>query len=323
VHQALTGAGAPEGTIGLAYGFDAGIALVEHERVSAVAFTGSEQAGMALWRAASARTVAIPVFAEMGTVNSVTVTPRAGQSIASIADGFVGSFTMGSGQFCTKPGMMLAPRDAGAPAAVAAALTAASPRPVMLTERIARSVEEGVGELVAAGATILAMTPPDGAGWAAPATVLSAPLEALVAGSRLLDECFGAVALVVEYARVDDALASLATLQGALAASVWIEGDDDPDAARVIEALRPKVGRVVVNGWPTGVSFTWAQQHGGPWPATTDPRSTSVGAGALDRFVRPVAYQGVPEALLPAPVRVNNPWGLPQRINGRMVTSDA
>lgn len=312
--RALRGAGAPEGTFSLVRGFAAGVDLVAHAGVAAVGFTGSQAGGLALWRAAQQRPVAIPVYAEMGTVNPVVVTRSAAADIDAIAAGFVASFTLGSGQFCTKPGLLLVPAGSGGAAAVGRALTAAAPEPVMLTEQIAAQVHAGIEELRAAGAEVV-VDVPSAAAWGAPAAVLSAPAAALRPGSRLLEECFGAVALVVEYA--DDAgLAQvLGRLQGCLAAGVFAT-DDDPDGAAYLRLLEPLAGRLLVNGWPTGVAVGWAQQHGGPWPATSDPTATSVGAAALDRFVRPVAYQSVPDAWLPPEAQRAGGWPVPRRVDG-------
>lgn len=316
--EALRAAGAPDGTLGAVAGMRAGADLVRADAVAAVAFTGSQAGGLALWRLANERERVVPVYAEMGTVNPVVVTPAAARSrMDDIASGFVASFTLGAGQFCTKPGLLLAPAGAGAAAAVARALREAAPSPVMLTEGIARAARRGIEELAAAGATVVAETDGHGPGWSAPAAVLETRVSALVPGSRLLEECFGAVVVVAEY---DDRAAladTVAGLQGALAAAVMTDGTDaDPDAADLLGLLAPKVGRVMVDDWPTGVAFTWAQQHGGPWPATSDPRSTSVGAAALDRFVRPVSYQSVPDGWLPPALRADDPWRLPRRVDG-------
>ncbi|HVU90953.1 MAG TPA: aldehyde dehydrogenase family protein [Jatrophihabitans sp.] len=316
--DALQSAGAPAGTFGLVTGFDAGTELVRHPGIKAVAFTGSERGGTALWRLANERAergaAVIPVYAEMGTVNAVVVTPGAASSRAdSVAGGFVESFTLGMGQFCTKPGLLLAPAGAGLPAAVAAAV-AARPGGVLLTEAIADACRDGVDRLVAAGATVRARGADGNRGWAATATVLEVPASALTAGSPLLAEVFGPVALVVEYRDAAELDAVIAQLPGALAAGV--QAADDEDVAVLVAALGAKVGRVVFNGWPTGVATTWAQQHGGPWPATTVPSATSVGAAALGRFLRPVAYQGLPDAALPPALRAANPWGIPRRVDG-------
>jgi NADP-dependent aldehyde dehydrogenase len=289
---------------------------VRHPDVAAVAFTGSQRGGMALWRLAGERDVVVPVYAEMGTVNPVVVTPAAADRLDDIATGFVESFTLGAGQFCTKPGLLLGP--AGTVDAVAAALRAAAPAPVLLTADIAASAAAGVRRLQDAGATLVARTGGDGPGWTAPAAVLQAPLPALAPGSALLQECFGPVALVAEYDDVCSALRAVDGLQGALAGGVFV-GEPDPDAARVLARLQRKVGRVIVDGWPTGVVVAWAQHHGGPWPATSNAQATSVGAAALARFVRPVAYQGLPDALLPPPLAPDNPWRLPRRVDGVLV----
>jgi NADP-dependent aldehyde dehydrogenase len=151
--------------------------------------------------------------------------------------------------------------------------------------------------------------------------VLTATLADLRSSPRLLAECFGPVVLVVEYDDDDgdDELhRTLGVLQGALAAAVMAPDPDDPQVPALLERLIPRVGRVTVNDWPTSVAWQWAQQHGGPWPATTDPRTTSVGAAALDRFVRPITYQSVPEPLLPPPLRDANPWGVPRRVDGHL-----
>ena len=316
--EALGEAGAPVGAFGLVAGFSAGTALVTSRHTAAVAFTGSQQGGLALWRLANERDVVIPVFAEMGTVNPVVLTHAGAARLGEVASGFVGSFTLSAGQFCTKPGLLLAPAGSGAADALGRALEAASPRGWLLTEGIARAAATGVEELVAAGARVVAQVPMADDGWAAPTTVLSVPADALGRGSRLLEECFGAVALVVEYTDDEELRSALAVLPGSLAATVITGGADDPDASFAVETLTRTVGRVTVNDWPTGVAFTWAQQHGGPWPATSDPRATSVGAAALDRFVRPVAYQSVDDAWLPAPARADNPWRLPRRVDGAL-----
>lgn len=317
VHAAMVGAGAPEGVAALVFGYEAGVALVKHSSIAAVAFTGSQAGGMSLWKLANDRDVVIPVYAEMGTVNPVVVTPAAGGDIASIARGFVQSFTLGSGQFCTKPGLILVPRGVNATRIIADALEDVCPEPVLLTKGIADTVATGVAELQEAGATLIVETPSTGVGWSSPAALLAASVDLLHHGSRVLKECFGPVAVVVEYDDVDDALTGVDSLQGALAASI-IAAEDDPDASRVLKHLERKVGRIIVNDWPTGVAFGWAQEHGGPWPATSNPATTSVGASALDRFVRPIAYQGLPESMLPAPLRADNPWRIPRRVAGRL-----
>lgn len=253
--EALEAVGAPAGTFDVVVGHQAGVDLVQAPPIAAVAFTGSQAGGLALWRLANERETVIPVFAEMGTVNPVIVTRDGSRDITAVAAGFVGSFTLGNGQFCTKPGIMLAPRGA----------------------------------------------------------------SALEPGSRLLEECFGAVALVCEYDSDDDLGQALSALQPSLAASLITGDENDRQAPRLLELLADKVGRVAVNEWPTGVAFTWAQQHGGPWPSTSVASATSVGAAGLARFVRPVAFQSAHDAWLPTPAQATNPWRVPRRIGGRLV----
>ena len=287
--------------------------------VAAVAFTGSQRGGLALWRLAIQRDVVIPVYAEMGTVNPVVMTTAAAARTEEIAAGFVGSFTLGAGQFCTKPGLLLAPTGYDVPARVAAALQSARPTGWLLTEGIAAAYGSGVAELVGAGAEVLGRVPGPAEGWSADATVLVVAAADLKPGSRLLEECFGPVALVAEYADHHELTEVLEALQGALAASVMSAGPEDPETPDLVGALTPLAGRVAVDDWPTGVAFTWAQQHGGPWPATTFPSATSVGAAALDRFTRPVTWQSAPASALPPALQEDNPWRLPRRVDGRLM----
>ena len=148
--------------------------------------------------------------------------------------------------------------------------------------------------------------------------MLAVSAKDLKPGSRLLDECFGPVALVAEYADQDELTRTLGALSGALAASVMSAGPEDPETPGLVGALTRLAGRVAVDDWPTGVAFTWAQQHGGPWPATTHPSATSVGGAALDRFTRPVTWQSAPASALPPALQEDNPWRLPRRVDGRL-----
>ncbi|MFC9545646.1 aldehyde dehydrogenase family protein [Streptomyces sp. NPDC014603] len=318
VAGALADAGAPEGAFALVHGFDAGLALVDAPEVTAVAFTGSQSGGTALVERAARRPVPVPVFAEMGTVNPAVLTPAAaadGAVLRAAASGFVASFTLGQGQFCTKPGLLLAPRGSGAADEVAGALAGVEPG-WLLTEGIAAQYRQGLADLEAAGARPAASVPARAEGFAASPALFTAPASAFTPGSRLLAECFGPVALLAEYDGPDELRSLLGGLQPSLAAAVASAGAGDPDVPWLVELLSGTAGRVVVDGWPTGVVTSWAQQHGGPWPATSRPEATSVGAAALDRFTRPVAFQGVPPAALPEALRDDNPWRLPRRIDG-------
>jgi NADP-dependent aldehyde dehydrogenase len=323
VREALAAAGAPDGTYDLVVGFNAGLALVDAPQINTVAFTGSQRGGMAILARAAER--GVPVFAEMGTVNPIFVTPAATQNadhsanlekVSAIATGFVASFTLGAGQFCTKPGVLFAPAGSGMLAEVQRLVAAVEPAP-LLTAGIAAHFVAGAEELAAAAnsdPTTFAETSLPG--YLTRAQVVAVTPSGFTPGSRLLEECFGPIALVCEYEDADEALATLALLQGSLAASVFTDGADDTEAQKAISQLLPKVGRVAVNAWPTGVANTWSQQHGGPWPATSRPEATSVGAGALGRFVRPVALQNATESMLPPVLVAGNPWQVPRRING-------
>lgn len=305
VTEALDAAGAPRGTFSLVVGFDAGLALVDSDVVRAVAFTGSQQGGMALVQRAAPR--GIPVFAEMGTVNPVVVTPSATARRDEIVREFVDSFTLGAGQFCTKPGLIFVPAGQGFASAITDEV-AGRAGAVPLTAGIAERFAAGVAELTAASglpqpqrptqtdpARASFITPADHESGAADTSRLMAPhsivvaLDSLREGSRLLEECFGPVALIAEYDSLDEALATVVRLQPSLTGSLITGGITDPDVDTVIDVLLDRSGRVTVDSWPTGVATAWSQQHGGPWPATSRPDASSVGAAALNRFVRPVS----------------------------------
>lgn len=301
----------PAGAFALVSGFPAGQRLVGRPGIKAVAFTGSQRGGLALWRLANERDEVIPVFAEMGTVNTAVVTAAgAAERADAIAAGFVASFTLGMGQFCTKPGLLLAPAGAGLPGRVAAALSAAAPRGWLLTAQIAEAYDGGVSRLLSLGARELSRTPPAATGWSASAAALSVDARRLRLEPALLEECFGPVALVAEYADERELDAVLDVLPGSLATAVQGAESGDPQMAGLVARLSRRCGRVVVNGWPTGVAVSRAQQHGGPWPATTSPAHTSVGGAALQRFLRPVTFQDVPDEALPPALRAGNPWGI-------------
>ena len=333
--EALRRAGAPEGCFASVAGFAAGEVIVKAPQITAVAFTGSQSGGMALWRLANERDVVIPVYAEMGTLNPVVLTRAGLGRVKEVARGFVESFTLGTGQFCTKPGLLLAPRGAGVAEAVAVVVQETAPSGWMLTKKIRDHYDAGLADLQAAGATVRAKIrdeAPDGDegagphGWAAGAAVLSVQAAELVPGSPLVAEVFGPVSLVAEYDDLEDLTGTLSRLQGALVAAIMTDADGgagDPDLAAVVEALSHLSGRVAVNTWPTGVATSWAQHHGGPWPATSNPSGTSVGAAALVRFTRPVAYQDVPEQALPPTLQDANPWNLTRRLDGVLSTPAA
>ncbi|GAA3606834.1 aldehyde dehydrogenase (NADP(+)) [Agrococcus terreus] len=315
--------GLPAGTYQalLGSGREVGTALVEDPRVRAVGFTGSRSGGLALVRAARERPVPIPVYAEMSSVNPVVVLPSA--ATAERGRAFVDSLLLGAGQFCTNPGLVLVPSgEAGEPfVAAAAEALAARDGQVMLTEGIRDAYVAGRDALAGRGSRIAE----GGGAERAPApSLVEAAAADLVAEPALADEVFGATGLVLRWGDERELRAALAALEGQLTATVHVDLDDAPDderslAADLVIALEELAGRIVVNGWPTGVEVGHAVVHGGPFPATSDGRSTSVGSLAIERFQRPVAYQDVPEALLPAALRDDAIAALPRLVDGAVV----
>ncbi|WP_246179017.1 aldehyde dehydrogenase (NADP(+)) [Actinomadura decatromicini] len=306
--EAIRAAGLPDGVFVLVEGEDAGVAALRHPGVAAAAFTGSQRGGLALARIAAERPVPIPFYAEMGSVNPSVVTPRAARTRGDeIAQGYAASLTLGAGQFCTNPGLLFAP--AGLVDRLALRVRDVPDAP-MLNDRI--------GSAFLAGADALAARPgvrrlvwPDDPSSTAP-RLLATDLDAFDAAAA--EECFGPLGLVVAYERPSDLPGVLAALPGQLTASLHAEPDEAAGLAPLAAVLAGRAGRVLWNQWPTGVSVTHAMQHGGPYPATTAPSTTSVGTAAIDRFLRPVAFQGWPRELLPPPLRDDNPWNVPQDV---------
>lgn len=312
VEEALAEAGMPAGVCSIVYGFEAGTALVSDPRIQAGAFTGSLSAGRALFDLASTRPSPIPFFAEMGSVNPTIVTPGAlACREDEIVAGYVTSITGSGGQLCTKPGILFAPAGTSMKEKLAAQLVASPVR--LLNDRIAENFRQAVDALSSSSAVSTVASVP---GNAVASSLLSVALhDALEDPEHYFTEVFGPASLIVEYENLDDVLAALPSLEGQLTATVFAEENEGGTGA-LLEALAHKAGRVLWNQWPTGLSVTWAQTHGGPYPATTAPSTTSVGTEAINRFLRPVTYQGVPEALLPDAVKDSNPLSLPRRVDG-------
>lgn len=295
VAEAMHEAGAPDGLLVLVEGDEAGVQAIDDPRIKAVGFTGSTRVGRLLFDRAVARPEPIPFYGELGAVNPVVVTRTAWeQRGADVAQGFTDSFTLGSGQFCTKPGVVLVP-DADAFVDALGVPEVGQ----MLNDRIREGYDDAV-ETMASHDALRRRTVVPGDETRPSVEVLTTDSASALADPDLVGtEMFGPAAVVVEYTDTDDALRLVDSLEGTLTASVQA-GEDDPDAATVLEALARRAGRVVWNQWPTGVTVSDAQQHGGPWPATTAAGTTSVGTAAAYRFVRPVAFQGVPEWALPS-----------------------
>ncbi len=322
ITRAVERSGLPAGTFSFVLGgIETGQELVADPRITAVGFTGSRGGGLALVQAAAAREVPIPVYAEMSSINPVVVLPGAlaSNDTAAFAQAYVGSLTLGSGQFCTNPGLLFLPAGEEGDAFLRAAGEAVSGASgqTMLTPGIAEAYRSGTAALRdASGVRVVAEGAAAGDLAPAPQVVETSVLERPVT-----DEVFGASGVVVRYDDVADLLPRLEGLEGQLTATVHVDprSDADTEAARaLLPVLETKAGRILFNGWPTGVEVGHAMVHGGPFPATSDSRSTSVGSLAIERFQRPVAYQDVPAALLPAAVADDNPWGLLRRVDGTL-----
>jgi NADP-dependent aldehyde dehydrogenase len=311
VSDALSAVDVPPGAFAVVHGVEEGRQLVQDPRIRAGAFTGSLAGGRALFDLACARPDPIPFYAEMGSVNPVFVTASAAAERAeSIAEGYVASFTLGAGQFCTKPGLVFVPADSGFESLVADALSGHVAEP-LLNSDIATRYATAVGELRAHPAVRELVTGPDNA----PTLLSCDAAEFLSSTSALLAECFGPVSIVVRYKSDAELLACARAFTGELAASIHGTLSDET-VQPLMALLTERVGRVLWNGWPTGVSVTYAMHHGGPYPATTSPGHTSVGTASLRRFLRPVVYQNMPQALLPDVLRDGNPRGVPRRMDG-------
>ncbi|TLM88056.1 aldehyde dehydrogenase (NADP(+)) [Pseudarthrobacter sp. NamE5] len=332
VGQAVTKAvqdfGLHPGVFSLIYGPGASIgqALVADPHIKAVGFTGSQAAGIALMRTAAGRREPIPVYAEMSSLNPVFVFEGAlkgsDEQIDALAQRYVTAVTGSSGQLCTSPGLLFAPEgEAGdkLAAAVARAVSACAGQ-TMLTEGIAGSWNQGTQNLGAATGVELIGQGTEGPTKNAPApTIFGTQVRDFVSNHVLHEEIFGAASLVIRYGSVKELLEAATRIEGQLTASLQLTEEDYPTAAPLIPVLEQKVGRIIVNGWPTGVEVGHAMVHGGPFPATSDSRTTSVGTLAINRFLRPVAYQNIPQELLPQPLQDTNPWHLNRRINGDFI----
>lgn len=300
-------AGAPEGTLGLVHGVAAGAELVRHPEIRAAAFTGSTRGGRALFDLAGARPEPIPFYGELGSLNPLVITQGAARARGEeIAQGLVGSFTLGGGQFCTKPGVVLVPDSSEGRALVdgMAALVTAAEAPTLLTEGVRDAYERGSGEdaeRIVPGARLVAEGAAAKDGWAVPVRLLSVEASALDPAS--VEECFGPVTLVVFYDGLEQLRPVLRGLPSSLVASVFAEPDELDLRAEVQGEMIHRAGRIVHDGYPTGVAVTGAMQHGGPWPSTTNSLHTSVGTTAIRRFVRPVAWQNAPQDVLPDELR--------------------
>ncbi|GLK71431.1 2,5-dioxovalerate dehydrogenase [Ancylobacter dichloromethanicus] len=325
IRAAVSDAGLPEGVFSLLTGTsnELGGALVADPRIKAVGFTGSRAGGLALCRIAAGRPEPIPVYAEMSSINPVFLLPGALNARAeALATGFVGSLTMGAGQFCTNPGLIIALAGGGLDRFIAAAAThvSSAAAATMLTPGIAGAYARGVATLEERADVAEVAHGNEGGPNSCRATLFVAEAAVFLSEPVLSHEVFGASSLVVRCADAGEMRAVARALEGQLTATLHLEPEDHALAAALLPILEDKAGRILANGWPTGVEVCHAMVHGGPFPATSDPRSTSVGTLAIRRFLRPVCYQDLPEALLPAAVQAGNPLGLPRLVDGKPET---
>jgi alpha-ketoglutaric semialdehyde dehydrogenase len=305
-----------------------GGALVADPRIQAVGFTGSRGGGLALVRIASERAEPIPVYAEMSSINPVLILPAAlAARGAAIAKSFIASLTMGAGQFCTNPGLVLV--QDGAPGldsfvAAAAETLGANPGTTMLTPGIFQAYEKGVERLASHPRVETLARGAVGSGANRGRSALFATdAQSFSADHALKEEIFGASSLLIRCSDLNATRDVLEGLEGQLTITLHMDDADLEFARGLLPTLERKAGRVLVNGWPTGVEVAHAMVHGGPFPATSDGRSTSVGTLAIRRFLRPVCYQDFPGELLPETLRDANPLGIMRRVDGKLAGADA
>jgi 2,5-dioxopentanoate dehydrogenase len=315
----------PEGVFSLLIGDSNqfGQMLVSHPAIMAVAFTGSRQGGLALMRAAALRSEPIPVYAEMSCINPMFLLPTAlAARAATIASGFVEALVTGVGQFCTNPGLVLAIEGEHLAQFQAATVNIlqGNAAGTMLTAGIRSAYVTGIGRLSEiAGVKTLGKGLAAKAGCTAQAALFTTDAATFLATPQLEDENFGPSALIVACKNATEMQAIAEHLGGQLTATIHMDQPDLALARQLLPVLERKAGRILVNGYPTGVEVSHAMVHGGPFPASSDSRSTAVGASAIERFLRPVCYQDLPAALMPLELQDENPLGLWRTVNGECI----
>lgn len=321
IRAAVAACGLPEGVFSLLQGpgNDLGAALVADPRIKAVGFTGSRAGGLALMSIANARPEPIPVYAEMSSVNPVLLLPAALASRAeALATGFVGSLALGAGQFCTNPGLVLAVDGPGFDRFCTAAVAALElvPGQTMLTSGIHSAYLKGTEAIEGHPAVEKLAEGSEATGYhEARAVIFVTSAPAFAEHPELAHEMFGAASIIVRCTSLGEMRTVLAAMEGQLTATLQMDDGDTEAARTMLPLLERKVGRILANGWPTGVEVSRAMVHGGPFPATSDTRTTSVGTEAIKRFLRPVCYQDLPDALLPQIIRSDNPLGVPRFVD--------
>ncbi|MCT8166538.1 MULTISPECIES: aldehyde dehydrogenase (NADP(+)) [unclassified Pseudomonas] len=323
VARAVQRCGLAQGVFSLLYGAGTaiGTALVSDPRIKAVGFTGSRSGGIALNQVAQTRPEPIPVYAEMSSINPVFVFDAALHNRGpALAQSFVASLTQGAGQFCTNPGLVIARQGAALQGFIEAAgqHLRQAPAQTMLTPGIFSAYEAGVADLAGnPNATSAASGQPAHGPNQGQAQLFTTHADAFLADPALQAEVFGAASLVVACASDEQVRQVAEHLEGQLTATLHLDEGDIEQARGLLPILERKAGRLLVNGWPTGVEVCDAMVHGGPFPATSDARSTSVGTAAILRFLRPVCYQDFPDALLPTALRQDNPLHVRRLLDGQ------
>ena len=329
IQAAVKACGMPEGVFSLIHGSGrvVGSALVQHPSTKAVGFTGSLAGGRALFDLAAARPEPIPVYAEMGSLNPVFILPRALEERGeAFAQGLCGSVTLGAGQFCTNPGLVLGLDGESMDKFISAAessFSEAAPA-TMLNPGIRDAYESGLSTFEKTeGVALLAKsgTDSDPVKTQAGAHVWATDIDAFTSNPELSEEVFGPTTLVVRCKAKDELIRAANQLAGHLTATIHGTQEDLAEHMDLVEILERKVGRVIFNGFPTGVEVCHSMHHGGPYPATTDGRSTSVGTAAIFRFTRLVCFQSFPQAGLPDELKDANPAGVWRLVNGEHTNS--
>lgn len=326
IQQTVAAASLPEGTYSLLYGsgIETGAALVRHPLIQAVTFTGSLSAGRTLMNLAAARPRPIPCFTEMSSGNPIFILPGALSGGAeTLAEGLFNSFTLGAGQFCTKPGIVFLPEQpetAGFLQKLCELVAQAQPF-TLLTEGIARDYARASSQRAAQATLAAEAALPKSDLACAPvcpanARLFTATVDEFLRHPELSEEIFGPDTLLVRCQTPDDFLRAAVALEGHLTATIWGTNEELAAQSALIAMLEQKAGRLLFNGFPTGVEVSHAMVHGGPYPATSDSRFTSVGSQAIFRFARPVCFQGFPDALVPGEVQATNPLGILRLIDG-------
>lgn len=312
----------PEGVFSLLYGSGntLGLALVAHPVIQAVGFTGSRAGGIALMRVAQQRLQPIPFYGELSALNPVVLLPDVlTEKNVELGRQFVASLTLGAGQFCTNPGLLLAIDSPALDQFIHSAKMALqeSAAQTMLSPGIYNAYQHSTAciakseqvELIASG---LASQAPN----TCQAMLYATTAEAFIADINLHEEMFGSASLLIRCRSEDEIVQVLKMMDGQLTATIHFANTELDTARKLLPILERKAGRILANGWPTGVEVCHAMVHGGPWPATTDSRTTSVGTAALERFLRPVCYQDLPDELLPAEMQTNNPLQMKRLVDG-------